>query len=168
MKLNKISQHVLIKVSLEMQKYPTVFLMVLCHRQATFLSLPISSPSLRYQPSVPRWSCDWDATSSASMGLTCWDVGSPLVSKNIHIQEEKIMGANITGGKLSPKPPEVYPAVQLVRDCLAEDVIPKPCEADKYEAAGTLRTQRPLTSILRKAKAGWKWDLKVRKLESTI
>lgn len=131
--------------------YRVFYGLILC----IFLSLPIFYPSLRHQPSVLQWSYVQAATSSASMGLTWWDVSNPLISKNIHIQEEKIMGANITGAKLSPKLPE-------------EKVIPKTCEADKYEVAGTLRTQRPLTSILGKIKAGWKWDPKVHKLGSTM
>lgn len=167
LKLNKIGQHVLIKISLEMQKDPTVFLMVSYYTYATFFSLPISYASLRYQTPVPQWHWNWAATSSASMALTCWDAGSPLLSKHIHIQEEKVMGANTMGEKLSLRPPEVYRAAPLVWGCLAEEAIPKMWEADEYAAVGTLRTQRPLTSISRRITAGWKWDLQVHKLRST-
>lgn len=58
------------------------------------------------------------------------------------------------GEKLSLKPPEVYRAAPLVRGCLAEEAIPKTWEEDEYAAAGTLRTQRPLTSISRRRTAG--------------
>lgn len=113
MKLNKSHQHIVIKMPLELQKCPTVFLMFSYYRYVTFLSLPISHPNLQYQPSVPQLGCDWAATSSASMALTWWDVGSPLVFKTNPIQEENIMGVNMMGAKLSPKPAEVYPAVHL-------------------------------------------------------
>lgn len=126
MKLKKISQHVLVKVSLEMKKHPTFFfyslLLDIC---ATFLSLPISYPSFWYQLFLPEWSSGWAVTSFVSLRLTWWDVSNPLVSKYIHIQEENIISANIMGVKLSHKPHEVYPAVQLVRGYLAVEVILK-------------------------------------------
>lgn len=88
-----------------------------------FFSLPITYPGFWYQPFIPEWRSDWAATSSVSMRLTWWDGSNPLVSKYIHIQEENIFSASIMGVQLSPRSPEVYPAVQLVRSCLAKEVI---------------------------------------------
>lgn len=128
---------------------------------AHFLSKP---PIPILCPIVELWlSCHIFSIHGTNMAR-CWQ--SSCIQKHSY-SRRKDNGSKYNGSKTQSKTTWSLPCCTVSRGCLAEEVIPKTCEADKYEAAGMLRTQRPLTSILRNVKAGWKWDLKVHTLGRT-